>query len=369
MSDRLLVGTRKGLFRIERQKRNQWQIGQSWFLGDPVSMLVAQAWDQTIYAALDLGHFGVKMHRSVDNGNSWSETPTPAFPAKPEDVEDKDPMRGIDIPWSTEMVWSLEVGARPGELWCGVIPGGLFYSSNSGDSWTLNRPLWDDPRRKKWMGGGYDFAGIHSILINPRDPQHVTVGVSVGGVWTSKDAGQNWTLIGKGLRNVYMPPEQADDPISQDAHRIVHCPAQPQRLWMQHHNGIFRSDDGGENWLELQDVPPSSFGFAVAAHPTDPDTAWFVPATRDEQRFPVNARLVVTRTRDGGEHFEVLHEGLPEEPAYDLVYRHALAISDNGERLAFGSTTGSLWISEDQGDSWQVVSKHLPPVLCVRFEH
>ena len=159
-----------------------------------------------------------------------------------------------------------------------------------------------------------------------------------------------------------------ESPLPQDPHRIVQCPHQPERLWMQHHNGIFRSDDGGENWQEILDVPPSSFGFAVAVHPTDPDNAWFVPAIKDEMRIPVDGRVVVTRTRDAGQSFTVLQQGLPDRHAYDLVYRHALDIAENGEQLAFGSTTGSLWISEDQGDSWQTVSEHLPPVLCVRFE-
>lgn len=149
---------------------------------------------------------------------------------------------------------------------------------------------------------------------------------------------------------------------------MVHCPASPDRLWMQHHNGIFVSDDGGRCWRELEDVHPSGFGFAVAVHPTDPDTAWFVPAQKDEQRIPVDGRLVVTRTRNGGERFEVLATGLPQTHAYDLVYRHALAVDDQGERLAFGSTTGSLWVSEDQGDAWQAISHHLPPILCVQFQ-
>lgn len=367
MSNRLLLGTRKGLFRIERDESGRWGIAQTWFLGDPISMLLPEPGSLRLHAALDLGHFGVKMQRSEDGGETWKEAPVPTFPPKPDKFEDKDPLRGIDVPWSTQLIWSLEASGS-GELWCGVIPGALFHSNDGGDTWTLVRTLWDDPRRQKWVGGGYDFAGIHSILIDPRDPAHVTVGVSVGGVWTTQNAGKHWELIGSGLRNAYMPPEMAEDPLSQDSHRIVHCLAQPDRLWMQHHNGIFLSNDGGKNWQELNNVPPASFGFAVAVHPTDPNTAWFVPATKDEQRFPVDARLVVTRTRDGGQHFEVLHRGLPEEPAYDLVYRHALDVSSDGEQLACGSTTGSLWVSEDQGDSWQTVSKHLPPILCVRFE-
>ena len=367
MSGNLLVGTRKGLFRVVSNDGGRWEVDQAWFLGDPVSMILPEAGTSRIHAALELGHFGVKLHRSDDAGKTWNETAVPSFPPKPDDFEDKCPMRGIDIPWSTQTIWALETGG-PGELWCGVIPGGLFRSSDDGESWQLIEALWNEPRRQQWMGGGFDYAGIHSILVDPRDPRHVTVGVSVGGVWTSRDSGKSWQLIGQGLRNAYMPPERAGDPLTQDPHRIVHCPANPERIWMQHHNGIFRSDDGGENWQELTDVPPSTFGFAVAVHPTDPDTAWFVPATTDERRIPKDARVVVTRTRDAGESFEVLSRGLPNSHAYDLVYRHCLDVAADGKRLAFGSTTGSLWISEDQGNSWQTVSEHLPPVYCVRFE-
>ncbi|MCU7843122.1 MAG: exo-alpha-sialidase [Candidatus Thiodiazotropha sp. (ex Monitilora ramsayi)] len=368
MADRLLVGTRKGLFRIERQTSGQWDIVHSWFLGDPVTAVLADNAGAKLHAALDLGHFGVKMHRSTDNGDSWSEIGAPAYPEKPDGVEDKDPFRGLEIPWNTQMIWSLEAGTAD-EIWCGVIPGGLFRSTDDGDSWRFIDALWNDPRRKQWMGGGYDFAGIHSILVDPRDPAHATVGVSVGGVWTTRDSGHHWELIGTGLRSDYMPPDKAGDPLTQDPHRIVQCNSNPDRLWMQHHNGIFVSDNGGRQWRELSDVTPSSFGFAVVVHPSDADTAWFIPATKDEQRFPVDARLVVSRTRDGGHSFESLRRGLPASPAYDLVYRHALDIDSDGERLAFGSTTGSLWISEDQGDHWQSVSHHLPPVNCVRFEN
>ena len=194
----------------------------------------------------------------------------------------------------------------------------------------------------------------------------MTVAVSSSGVWTTSDRGASWELIGEGQVNTYMPPDQAGDPLVQDPHRIVQCTAAPDRMWMQQHCGIFRSDDGGRNWRRIN-AQPSSFGFAVVVHPEDPDTAWFVPADKDERRYPVDGRLVATRTRDGGESFDVLSAGLPDEPAYDLVYRHALDLSADGNRLAFGSTTGSLWVSEDQGDSWQAVSHHLPPVLCVQF--
>jgi len=366
MSDRILVGTRKGLFRIAKTG-TAWSITDSWFLGDSVSMVLSEPDGQRIHAALGLGHFGVKLQRSEDGGASWTEVNAPEYPPKPEGFVDKDPMRGIDIPWSSQLIWALERG-DPGELWCGDIPGGLFRSTDGGDSWMLIRSLWDDPRRQKWVGGGYDFAGIHSIVVDPRDSNHITVGVSVGGVWSSWDRGETWELLGDGLRAEYMPPDMANDPISQDPHRIAQCIRHPDRQWTQHHNGIFVSDDAGRNWRELENVKPSGFGFAVAAHPIDPDIAWFVPAVKDETRIPVDGQFVVTRTKDGGKTVETLRNGLPEGPSYDLVFRHALDVAPDGERLAVGSTTGSLWISDDQGDYWQTISTHLPPVHCIRFE-
>jgi photosystem II stability/assembly factor-like uncharacterized protein len=278
-------------------------------------------------------------------------------------------MWGRTIPWSTVKIWALEAASAeaPGSLWCGTIPGGLFRSDDGGSSWQIVRSLWDHPKRKKWFGGGADLPGIHSICVDPRDASRVQLAVSCGGVWTTTDGGATWSCEGKGMAAAYVPPDQAYDFDVQDPHRMVQCPVKPERLWVQHHNGIFRSDDGGRVWEEVKEAGPSTFGFAVVVHPADPDTAWFVPAIKDEKRIPVDGKVVVTRTRDGGKTFDTLSRGLPQEHAYDLVYRHALDIDASGDRLAFGSTTGSLWVSEDQGDSWQTVSAHLPPVYCVRF--
>ena len=148
---------------------------------------------------------------------------------------------------------------------------------------------------------------------------------------------------------------------------MVQCPQSPDVFWAQHHNGVFRSTDGSASWSEVKNVAPSVFGFAVAVHPADPDTAWLVPAVSDEKRIPVDGKVVVSRTRDGGKTFDVLTDGLPQEHAYDLTFRHALDIDESGDRLAFGSTTGSLWVTEDQGDTWQTVTTQLPPVYSVRF--
>ena len=169
------------------------------------------------------------------------------------------------------------------------------------------------------------------------------------------------------MHAAYMPPDRADDESIRDPHLIAQCTAQPDVLWTQHHNGIFRSTDQGKSWTSIDEAGPSVFGFAVAVHPTNPDRAWFVPAVKDECRIPVDGQFVVTRTSDGGQTFEVLSEGLPQTPAYHIVFRHALAVDSTGERLAMGSSTGGLWISENGGDSWQLISNDLPMVYCIRF--
>lgn len=369
MSDRFHVATRKGLFTVERGSRG-WAIGRTSFLGDNCTLVLHDPRDGSLLAALDHGHFGVKMHRSRDGGATWQEVAAPKYPEKPADYMPKAPAEGKPVEWTLKLVWALAAGGRnePGLLWCGTLPGGLFKSEDGGESWALNRPLWDDPRREEWFGGGADQPGIHAICVDPRDARHVTIAISCGGVWTTRDGGATWTLEGKGLRAEYMPPERQHDQNVQDIHMLAQCQAQPDVMWGQHHNGIFRSTDGGATFTEITDVKPSVFGFAVAAHPTDPNTAWFVPSIKDEKRYPVDARVVVTRTRDGGKTFETLAKGLPQEHAYDLTFRHALDVDDTGSRLAFGSTTGSVWVSEDGGDGWQAVSLNLPPVYAVRFE-
>ncbi len=368
MATRALVATRKGLFTVGKGP-NGWAIEGAAFAGDNVLMALADARDGALYAALGHGHFGVKLHRSRDAGGSWQEIATPAYPPKPEGVTDLDPVRKTPIDWSLDVIWSLEGGGptRPRRLWAGTVPGGLFRSEDSGDSWQLVRSLWDRDERPKWFGGGMDRPGIHSIVVDPRNNDHVSVGISCGGVWHTTDAGESWRLTGKGMRAGFMPPELADDPNIQDVHRLVACAAQPDRMWIQHHGGIYRSIDGGGSWTEIKEAGPSTFGFAVAVHPKNPDQAWFVPAIKDEKRIPVDGRMVVTRTSDGGRSFVTLGRGLPDRWAYDLVYRHGFAVDSTGQCLILGSTTGNLFISDDGGDSWQTVSNHLPPIYVTRF--
>ncbi|WP_428421748.1 WD40/YVTN/BNR-like repeat-containing protein [Methylibium sp.] len=362
MSNRLWIATRKGLLGWHRDTAGWVPDTAAHFLGDPVSQVLHDARDGALYAALNLGHFGCKLRRSDDGGANWHELPAPAYPKKPEDSDDP-------TPWDLKLIWSLAAGGadQPGVLWAGTLPGGLFRSADRGASWALVESLWQRPERREWFGGGYDHPGIHSILVDPRDSRRLLLGISCGGVWRSEDGGASWALSAQGMRAAFMPPERAYEQNIQDPHRVVQCAAAPDTLWAQHHNGIFVSHDGARSWQELERAGPSVFGFAVAVHPREPGMAWFVPAVKDECRVPVDGRLVVTRTRDGGMCFETLARGLPPAPAYDLVYRHALVVDASGERLAMASTSGNLWLSENGGEDWRCLSTHLPPVSALAF--
>ncbi|QDU79908.1 hypothetical protein Pla110_16280 [Polystyrenella longa] len=366
MSEELYVGTRKGLFILE-QNEEDWSIKRHEFPGEPVSMIMPDPRDGMLYAALTHGHFGAKLHRSADSGESWEECGLPTYPETAETESVVAETTGEKPKGdSLEEIWAMEPGSGS-RLWAGTIPGGLFYSDDQGTNWQLVESLWNDPQRPQWMGGGKDHAGLHSICVDPRNPDRITVAVSVGGVWQTNDGGTSWDLIGEGLRAEYMPPDQASSLLMQDPHLLVHCPASPDHMWIQHHNGIFRSENGGLNWSEITDVDPAVFGFAVAVHPDKPDLAWFVPAIKDETRIPFQGEFVVTRTQDGGKSFDKLTSGLPQNNAFDIVYRHALAVDPIGTTLAMGSTTGNLWISQNSGDDWKSISNHLPPVYCLKF--
>lgn len=359
----LLVSTRKGLFTATGSGA-RWELSEPAFRGVPVSAAVLDPRDGALYAALDHGHFGVKLHRR--QGRTWREVAVPVYPQLPAgEVETE----GGGRPWprTLKLIWCLTPDPRqPGALWCGTIPGGLFHSADRGASWQLNGGLWDQPARRQWFGGGFDTPGIHSVLVDPRDPLRVTVAISCGGVWRSDDGGASWRNTARGMRAAYMPAGREHDVEVQDPHRLAQCREAPDRLWCQHHNGIF-VQDVATDWREVKAKAPSRFGFAVAAHPTRPDTAWFVPAQKDECRVPVGGKVVVLRTENGGRSLAPLRQGLPQRHAYDLVYRHGLEVASDGRTLAMGSTTGALWISSDGGERWHTIAAHLPPIHAVHW--
>ena len=383
MSDRILVGTRKGTFLVER-KGGCWTPRLSGHAAVPVNFVAADPHTGTAWAALGHGHWGAKLSRSRDGGATWEDVPQIAYPEGARYLSMPDPGEGegasVTVKDATlQKLWIL--GFAPGRIYAGTIPGGLFESGDDGESFELNRGLWNHESRggdlfagegsghTHWFGTpaseSGDFApGIHSILVDPRDADHLYVAISTAGVLESTDGGRTWRGRNQGMLMDYLPDPAAD--WGHDPHAIELCPAQPDHLWQQNHCGVFYSSDGAATWKKVS-APEHGvhFGFPIAVDPEDGRTAWVVPGKSDSHRTTIDGGLFVARTQDGGETWAPLREGLPQEHAYDVVYRHALG--NAGGRLAFGSTTGNLYVSEDQGESWISVAHNLPPIYSVRF--
>ncbi len=355
MKNTLLLSTRKGLV-IYRRVNGTWKFDRTEFLAIPVSLTYVDESNGSWWACLDHGHWGCKLHTSSDEGKSWKEIEAPKYP-EGETIKD-------DIPATVRYLWAM-ASDNNGSLWVGTEPGGLFNSTDSGKSFTLNRGLWNHPSRPdNWFGGGRDYAGIHSIIVDPRDSNHIYVGISVAGVFESKDGGITWEPRNKGLRADFLPDPNAE--VGHDPHLLVSCPSQPDFMWQQNHCGIFRSTDGGISWLDVSEKNgPADFGFAIAVDEHDGNKAWVVPAISDEKRVAIDNALCVCRTTDGGTTWETLRDGLPQENAYDIVYRHALGL--NGSELVFGTTTGNVYVSPDQGNHWEHLAGNLPMVYAVAF--
>mgnify|MGYP005993044405 CR=1 FL=1 len=263
---------------------------------------------------------------------------------------------------SLKYIWAFE--KVEDTLLLGTDPGGLFESDDEGKSFMLNKGLWNQPSRIDWFGGGRDNPGIHSICINPNNTNHAYIGISCAGVFETVDAGDTWAPKNKGLKADFLPDPDAE--IGQDPHLLVMNPNKPEILWQQNHCGIFKSDDAGQNWKDISEKDgPANFGFAIELNPDNENMAWVVPAVSDGVRVPIDGKLQVCRTDDGGETWKSFASGLPKENAFDIVYRHCLRY--NGDDLVFGTTTGNLFVSNDLGENWECISNYLPMVYCVSF--
>lgn len=393
MSDLILLGTRKGTIIFDRTNAN-WRPRPITHAGVPVCYAARDPRDGTLWASLDHGHWGPKLSRSRDGGVTWTDITSLKYPqgaryvVKYLPTPDFNPESPSAQPEyanaSVLKIWNITFGHanQPGRLYAGTIPGGLFVSDDGGNSWELNRPLWNHNSRggdlfagdastvNQWNGtpASIDYGvfepGIHSIVVNPRDHNHMYVAVSTAGVIETTDGGQNWQGRNRGMLNDYMPNPESE--WGHDPHFVTCCPGQPDHLWQQNHCGVFYSDNGAKSWAKVS-VPASgvSFGFPIAADKHDGRTAWVVPARADSERMTIDGGLFVARTTDGGQTWQSFTKGLPQGNAYDIILRHGLDVSD--DYVCFGSTSGNVYLSEDRGETWQCLGNNFPPVYSVRF--
>ncbi len=351
----IILGTHKGLLLTDCNGR----VKQEFFPGVPVPYAMRDPRTNVMWAGLDHGHWGQKLHRSDDEGQTWSEVPAPTYPEGEEITPGK--------PATLSYIWCIVPGGNdePQRLYIGTEPGGLFRSDDYGETFQLVEGLWQHPSRfEHWFGGGRDLPGLCSIVVDPRDSQHIYAGVSVGGVFETTDGGETWEARNKGSIACYMPDPHVE--VGQDPHFMIASPSNPDVLWQQNHCGVFRSTDGAQSWEEISQKDASVyFGFAIATDAKDSNVAWVIPAISDEIRMAVNRALAVCRTDDGGKTWQQFRTGLPQENCYDLVFRHALDV--RGDTLAFGTTTGNLYLSENRGESWRCLGNDYPPINSVRF--
>lgn len=357
-SNTLLIGTRKGLIRMAHTN-NEWRIVDNHFAGSPVPYAASDHRTGALWASLDHGHWGSKLHRSTDNGKSWQELSAPAYPEGAE--------RSGGGPATLRYIWVLTPGGadQPTTFYAGTEPGGLFRSDDYGESFQLVEGLWNHPSRLEgWFGGGRDYPGIHSIIVDPRNSNRVLVGISCAGMFETTDGGTSWQPRNGGLRAEFLPNPETE--VGQDPHLITACGSNPDVLWQQNHCGIYRSIDGGAHWSYVsQPGGPAHFGFPIAVDQHNGDVAWVVPAESDERRMAIDGALCISRTDDGGASWTTFRNGLPQQGCFDVVFRHAL--DNNGDTLAFGTTSGNLFVSDDRGESWKCIGNYLPPIYSVRF--
>jgi hypothetical protein len=350
----LAIGTRKGLFVATSEgDRTHWEVGDPHFSSQAIySVAIDTRHDPPrLMVGADSNHWGPSVFRSDDLGASWPE-PDAAPVAFPEDT-------GAAL----VRVWQLQPGAdeEPEVVWAGVEPAALFRSADGGRHFELVRALWDHPHRPHWEPGGGGMC-LHTIV--PQG-ERILVAVSAAGVYRSLDGGASWHASNTGIEARFMPDPYPE--FGQCVHKVSVDAADPDRLYLQNHGGVYRSDDGGSTWTAIHDRLPTDFGFAVVAHPHQGDTAFLYPLVSDEDRVPAGRQNRVFRTADAGKSWEPLATGLPAEPSYGTVLRDAMC-ADGAEPLGlyFGNRNGEVWATADEGAHWNSVATHLPDVLVVR---
>lgn len=347
----ILLGTKKGAFIMEGTgNRDSWRLRGPYCEAWPINHVVADPDTTTLYGGGGNEWFGPAVWKSLDLGASWSHSS-----AGLEYAAGDTPIKSV---------WSLAPSARG--LYAGVEPAGLFRSDDAGESWLHVEGLREHPSRPDWHPGGGGLI-LHSLIPHPRDDDQIWVAISAAGVFHTSDGGHTWEPRNQGTRADFLPEELRYPAYGQCVHCLVMAPGSSERLYQQNHCGMYRSDDGGRSWDSIEAGLPSTFGFPAAVHPRDPDTLYLVPLNGDiAGRYMPEAKTAVWRTRDGGESWEALRTGLPQENAFFGVLRQAVATDRlQPAGVYFGTNTGELFASADEGESWQCIAQYLPPIYSV----
>jgi len=354
----LLVGTIKGGFLLRSDgTRENWQMAGPYFPGRSVYAFAYDGRNERnrLWAAVNSPFWGSFLSSSNDFGKTWSD---------PETYNIKFP-EGSDV--SLKQIWQIKMDPHESDtLYCGVEPAALFKSTNAGETWSLERGLFDHPHRPQWMPGGGGLC-LHTILPDPSNDQRMFVAISTGGVYRTDDGGRNWQPRNKGIRAKFMPPENQFPEWGQCVHKVVSHPLNSNRMFLQHHWGVYRSDDAGDSWNDIGKGLPSDFGFAMEIDPHDGNTVYIIPIESDEFRCTPEGKLRVYRTKNGGESWEGLTDGLPQHDALETILRDNMkADRNNPTGIYFGTRNGKLYGSRDAGDSWTMIREGLPAITCVK---
>jgi photosystem II stability/assembly factor-like uncharacterized protein len=364
---RVLVGTSKGAFILTSDgKRQEWKVDGPHFGGWEIYHLKGSPIDPNrIYAAQATDWFGQVVHRSDDGGKTW-ETVGNEFVYEGE-AGSHQWYDGSPHPWEFKRVWHLEPSLTdPDTVYAGVEDAAIFRSTDGGQTWKELPGLRGHSTGSSWQPGAGGLC-LHTILIDPKNPDRLFVAISAAGAFRTDDGGQSWKPITKGLRSEYIPDPEAE--IGHCVHRIALHPSRPDVLFMQKHWDVMRSDDAGDNWHEISGNLPSDFGFVVDVHAHEPETVYVLPIKSDSEHYPPEGKLRVYRSRNGGNEWEALTNGLPQEDCYHNVLRDAMAVDSHDPcGIYFGTTGGQVYASGDAGDNWTAVVKDLPRVLSVEVQ-
>jgi photosystem II stability/assembly factor-like uncharacterized protein len=349
----LLVGTRKGLFVLRGTATDGFELAHRAFDGNVVEYAMRDPRTGRYLASVTSGFYGPRLMHAMEPTGEWEHAKTLAFPE--------------DAGTAIERIWVIRAGEADGLLYAGVDPAALFVSRDGGLTWELNRGLWDQPSRPAWQPGGGGLC-LHSISTWPGDPNRLALGISAVGVWLTDDGGETWRRGNQGLVARYLPEEAREGATDLCVHNLHRPSSRPERLYLQFHGGVYRSDDAGESWTSIADGLPSDFGFPIAGDPADPDRAFVIPMVADRDRVTIGGHVRVWETRDAGATWSERGEGLPGPDAYLTILRQAFDVEGEGGDLGlyFGATSGEVFGSGDGGGTWRTVAPRLAPVTSVR---